>query len=41
MYTKKLKEAVMSANGVSYVTQNYLQTKYPSYARVNGEDSQH
>lgn len=41
MYTKKLKDDVKSANGVSYVTQNYLQAKYPSYARLNGEDSRH
>lgn len=41
IYTRKLKEAVKNANGVSYVTRNYLQTKYPSYARANGEDSRH
>lgn len=41
MYTKKLKDDVKSAIGVSYVTQNYLQARYPSRARLNGEDSRY
>ncbi|MFC4025132.1 glycosyltransferase family 4 protein [Oceanobacillus longus] len=34
-YTKKLKEATLQANGVSYVTSNYLQERYPSTARIS------
>jgi glycosyltransferase involved in cell wall biosynthesis len=32
-----LKHMTMKANGASYVTQKYLQKKYPSKARLNGE----
>ncbi|WP_079525394.1 glycosyltransferase family 4 protein [Solibacillus isronensis] len=41
MYTKKLKESAISANGVSYVTQFYLQSKYPSFASKYGETIEH
>lgn len=36
-YTNKLKRQTLNANGVSYVTQYYLQSKYPSKAGVEGE----
>ncbi|ARI76258.1 glycosyltransferase family 4 protein [Halobacillus mangrovi] len=36
-YTKQLKNAALQANGVSYVTQFYLQSKYPSFSRLYGE----
>ncbi len=36
-YTEKLKQAALNANGVSYVTQYYLQTQYPSTAYLKGE----
>lgn len=39
-YTKKLQQAALNANGVSYVTQNYLQSKYPSSAKIEGESLQ-
>lgn len=32
-----LKHIVRKANGVSYVTKNYLQHRYPSRARIDGE----
>ncbi len=41
IYTKKLKEAVLKANGVSYVTEYYLQNMYPSYSRINGESDRY
>lgn len=34
IYTKKLKRAAVQANGVSYVTEFYLQSKYPSSKRL-------
>ncbi|RSD26962.1 glycosyltransferase [Mesobacillus subterraneus] len=39
LYTWKLKEAVRKANGVSYVTQKYLQSKYPSSASIYGNSN--
>lgn len=41
LYTKKLKEAALQANGASYVTKYYLQSKYPSYSRLYGETDEH
>ncbi|WP_430482681.1 glycosyltransferase family 4 protein [Rossellomorea marisflavi] len=38
-YTKELKKSVLNANGVSYVTEYYLQQKYPSKSRVHGPNS--
>lgn len=35
LWTRSLKKACMSANGVSYVTQQYLQHKYPCKAIIN------
>lgn len=40
-WTKNLKKACLKANGVSYVTQKALQKRYPSYARLYGEDREH
>lgn len=37
MYTQRLKKETIDANGVSYVTKYYLQSKYPSYSRIYGE----
>lgn len=34
-----LKRACATANGVSYVTKDYLQSKYPSRARLHGENN--
>ncbi|WP_019377583.1 glycosyltransferase [Virgibacillus halodenitrificans] len=41
LYTKKLKEAALQANGASYVTKYYLQSKYPAYSRLYGEEDEH
>lgn len=41
MYTKHLKQAALQANGVSYVTEFYLQSKYPSFSRMYGETDEH
>lgn len=41
LWTRYLKEACICANGVSYVTKNALQRRYPSYSRLNGEDAFH
>lgn len=38
-WTQSLKRACMSANGVAYVTQHYLQEKYPCRAIVNPGES--
>lgn len=40
-YTRKLKNACLEANGVAYVTERYLQQRYPSYATLNKEDDYH
>jgi len=40
-YTKNLRDSVLQANGVSYVTEFYLQEKYPSYSRLYGETDEH
>lgn len=40
VYTLKLKQAALSANGVSYVTKYYLQEKYPSSAHINGRSEE-
>ena len=40
-FTKQVREYALHANGVSYVTQFALQERYPSYARLNGEDREH
>lgn len=37
LYTKHLKKVCLQANGVSYVTKEYLQNQYPCYARINKE----
>jgi glycosyltransferase involved in cell wall biosynthesis len=39
MYTRKLKLAVKDANGVSYVTKNFLQNRYPSHVKTYGENN--
>lgn len=36
-----LKHMVKKANGAAYVTKNYLQEKYPSKARLNGESGKY
>lgn len=41
VWTNNLKKACLEANGVSYVTQFALQERYPSYARIHGEDKEH
>ncbi|WP_414042231.1 glycosyltransferase [Macrococcus sp. EM39E] len=40
LFTKKLKKSVREANGVSYVTEKYLQSKYPSAIRISGDMTQ-
>lgn len=39
LFSGLLKKAVLSANGVSYVTKNYLQSKYPSKASLTKENN--
>ncbi|MCA0985182.1 glycosyltransferase family 4 protein [Halobacillus yeomjeoni] len=39
IWTNFLKRICKKANGVSYVTKNYLQKKYPSYSIINGESN--
>lgn len=39
--TRKLKKECYRANGVSYVTRDFLEKKYPSYSIVHGEDETH
>ena len=39
--THRLKNSAFKANGVSYVTQFALQQKYPSCARLHGDDFKH
>ena len=41
LLTWHLKKAVLHANGVSYVTQFFLQKEYPSYSIRYGEDKTH
>ena len=41
LFTQLLKRQCLEADGVSYVTRDYLQTKYPSFVRENGDDGQH
>ena len=41
MFTHMLKKQCLEANGVSYVTRDYLQRKYPSFFRKNGDDDKH
>lgn len=41
VYTKKLKKAALQANGVSYVTEFYLQSRYPSNSRINNETTEY
>jgi len=41
IFTRKLKKAVLAANGASYVTKQTLQNRYPSAARLYGEESGH
>lgn len=36
-----LKHNCLKANGVSYVTRDYLEKKYPSYARKHGQNTEH
>lgn len=38
MYTKNLKAAVRNANGVSYVTKYFLQSRYPSHVKIYGKE---
>lgn len=40
-FTKQVKQYALHANGASYVTQFALQKRYPSYARLHGEDKNH
>ena len=40
-FTRQLKNYALQANGVSYVTKFALQERYPSYARLHGEDERH
>jgi glycosyltransferase involved in cell wall biosynthesis len=39
--SNNVKKFCLSANGVSYVTENSIQEHYPSYARLHGEDKNH
>lgn len=41
IWTNDLKKASLKANGVSYVTKYALQERYPSYAKLHGESSEH
>lgn len=41
MYTWQLKKSALQANGVSYVTEFFLQSKYPSFSRLNGESDRY
>lgn len=41
IWTKELKKMCLHANGVSYVTNEYLQKKYPCQAIVNGETKEY
>ncbi|CEN21861.1 glycosyl transferase group 1 [[Clostridium] sordellii] len=38
IYTNNLKKCSQLANGVAYVTKSWLQSKYPSYSRINGNN---
>ncbi|WP_161524820.1 glycosyltransferase [Alteribacter lacisalsi] len=38
IYTRKLKKAVKSANGVSYVTKSYLQNEYPHTIKTKDKE---
>lgn len=40
-FTRLLKKQCLNADGVSYVTRYYLQSKYPSYIRARGDDGRH
>lgn len=40
-FTRQVKEYALRANGTSYVTEFALQERYPSYARIYGEDQEH
>lgn len=41
LFTKLLKRYCRKADGVSYVTSEFLQKKYPSYIRLYGDDKKH
>ncbi|HFR3241222.1 TPA: glycosyltransferase [Streptococcus suis] len=41
IFTRLLKRETVKANGVSYVTKYFLQTRYPSYSILHGDDSEH
>ncbi|MBO4432977.1 MAG: glycosyltransferase family 4 protein, partial [Clostridia bacterium] len=41
LFTKLLKKYCRKADGVSYVTSEFLQKKYPSYTRIHGDDGHH
>lgn len=41
IFTRRLKKECKQANGVSYVTQFFLQKRYPSYSIINGTDKNH
>lgn len=40
-FTWQVHSFALHANGVSYVTKYALQERYPSYARIHGEDKEH
>jgi len=40
-FTHQVKKYARTANGASYVTQFALQERYPSYAKLHGEDDKH
>lgn len=40
-FTNQVKSYALKANGVSYVTQFALQERYPSYAKLYGENKEH
>lgn len=41
VFCQQLKKFCFRANGVSYVTERAIQSHFPSYARVNGESTDH
>lgn len=40
-FTVQVKRMAKKANGASYVTENALQRRYPSYVQLHGEDARH
>ena len=41
LFTRLLRKQCLEADGVSYVTRDYLQKKYPSYLKTNSDDGKH